>query len=71
METEEQTCRNCYYHIYKDDCPVPFEAQGQLSSTGPFFCPYWTQKDSLAHTLKCIEEKGERKQDGKTNDKNH
>jgi uncharacterized hydantoinase/oxoprolinase family protein len=57
MNKEEQTCENCYYRIYKDDCPVPFEIQGQLSSTGTFYCPYWTQRDSLAHALKSIEEK--------------
>jgi len=61
MNIEEQACGNCYYHIFKDECPVPFEMQGQLSSTATFYCPYWTQRDSLAHTLKSIgsDEKGE------------
>jgi len=51
-EEEERTCENCYYHIYKDVCPVSFEAQGQLSSTGTFYCPYWTQRNSLARAFK-------------------
>ncbi|MEA1997725.1 MAG: hypothetical protein U9N61_00155 [Euryarchaeota archaeon] len=55
MKEEEETCENCYYNIYKDDCPVPFEMQGQLSSTGTFYCPFWTHRNSLSHTLKCME----------------
>lgn len=40
MKTEEkEDCENCYFRDKPDECLVPFEVSGQLSSVGYFYCP--------------------------------
>ncbi|MCK5345148.1 MAG: hypothetical protein KAR20_17180 [Candidatus Heimdallarchaeota archaeon] len=53
MNTEEkEDCDNCYFYDKQDECPVPFVAQGQLSSTGHFYCPFWIEDTFLSKVKK-------------------
>jgi len=38
---KKEDCESCYWNQDEEECPVPSELQGQLSSTGTFYCPFW------------------------------
>jgi len=42
---EKENCENCYWNQDEEECPVPFEVQGQLSSTGTFYCSFWVLRE--------------------------
>lgn len=44
--SRKQDCSTCYYNN-KVECPIPFMLQGQLSSTGTFYCPSWVDEEEI------------------------
>jgi len=41
---KDNDCSTCYFRDKQDECPVLFELQGQLSSTGIFYCSFWVEE---------------------------
>jgi hypothetical protein len=41
--SREEDCTTCIFGLaeHEDECPVPFEVSGQLSSVGYLYCPFW------------------------------
>jgi len=46
FKMKKQNCSNCYYRDRQNECPIPFEIQGQLSSTGEFYCPWYVEEEN-------------------------